>query len=423
MGFWSLFMVATMPNLQVLLVSLLGAFISSGYVNILSDNARRDVNKIVFVVFLPALVFSSLAKTVTLQDILSWWFMPVNIGIIFLTGSILGWVVMKILKPEQQLEGLIISSCSGGNLGTLILIIIPAICSEDENPFGETSECNARGLSYASFSMALGNFFLWTYTYSLMRKSSVLYRQIHCENGILKISENDSETIEESQSQYKEGYRDQEAMLMPSTKPTDSSAAEHQSIVPLLSKGEVRENKGRFWMKLKETLHRIGEEVLAPPTLAAIFGFVVGVIPWLKSLIIGSTAPLRVIQDSISLLGDGTIPCATLILGGNLTPGLRRSAVKPVVIVAIICVRYVILPFFGIAVVKAAGALGFLPPAPLFHYVLLIQFTLPPAMSIGTMAQLFDVGKEECSVIFLWAYLVAALALTVWSTIFMWILS
>ena len=41
----------------------------------------------------------------------------------------------------------------------------------------------------------------------------------------------------------------------------------------------------------------------------------------------------------------------------------------------------------------------------------------------GTMAQLFDVGKEECSVIFLWTYLVAALALTIWSTIFMWILS
>jgi auxin efflux carrier family protein len=31
----------------------------------------------------------------------------------------------------------------------------------------------------------------------------------------------------------------------------------------------------------------------------------------------------------------------------------------------------------------------------------------------GTMPQLFDVGQEECSVIFL------AVALTVWSTIFM----
>lgn len=41
----------------------------------------------------------------------------------------------------------------------------------------------------------------------------------------------------------------------------------------------------------------------------------------------------------------------------------------------------------------------------------------------GTMAQLFDVGQAECSVLFLWTYLVAALALTVWSSVFMWILS
>ena len=41
----------------------------------------------------------------------------------------------------------------------------------------------------------------------------------------------------------------------------------------------------------------------------------------------------------------------------------------------------------------------------------------------GTMAQLFDVAQDECSVIFLWTYLVASLALTVWSTIFLSILS
>ncbi|XP_026659611.2 protein PIN-LIKES 7 isoform X4 [Phoenix dactylifera] len=338
MGFWSLLMVASMPNLQVLLVGLLGAFLASGYINILSTNALRDVNKIVFAVFSPALVFASLSETITLQDILSWWFMPINIGIIFSIGGILGWVVVKILKPEHHLEGLVIASCSAGNLGTLLLIIIPAICNEDRNPFGESSDCKTLGLSYASFSMALGNFFIWSHTYSLMRKSSVLHEKIHSENGI-QFPENDSMTSVEAQNQYKEGRRDQEALLLPPTKPTDG-AAQHQSIVPLLSKGEGSENKVNFWMSLKATLHQISNELLAPPTIAAIFGLVIGMIPWLKSLIIGATAPLRVIQDSISLLGDGSIPCATLILGGNLTPGIRGSAVKPVEIVAIICVRY-----------------------------------------------------------------------------------
>lgn len=32
-------------------------------------------------------------------------------------------------------------------------------------------------------------------------------------------------------------------------------------------------------------------------------GFIFGAIPWLKGLIIGDTAPLRVIQDSITQLG------------------------------------------------------------------------------------------------------------------------
>lgn len=41
----------------------------------------------------------------------------------------------------------------------------------------------------------------------------------------------------------------------------------------------------------------------------------------------------------------------------------------------------------------------------------------------GTMTQLFDVAQEECSVLFLWTYLVAALALTGWSMVYMWILS
>lgn len=43
------------------------------------------------------------------------WFMPVNVGLTFLFGGILGWIAMKILKPKPHLEGLIIATCSSGN--------------------------------------------------------------------------------------------------------------------------------------------------------------------------------------------------------------------------------------------------------------------------------------------------------------------
>lgn len=56
---------------------------------------------------------------------------------------------------------------------------------------------------------------------------------------------------------------------------------------------------------------------------------------------------------------------------------------KRAVIVAIVCIRYVVMPVVGIAVVHAARGVGFLPHDPLYRYVLMMQFALPPAMNIG----------------------------------------
>ncbi|VAI20947.1 unnamed protein product [Triticum turgidum subsp. durum] len=427
MGFLSLLVVASMPIVQVLLIGVIGAFLASGYSKVLTASARRDMNKVVFTVFTPSLIFANLAKTVTLSDVISWWFMPVNIAITFLVGSALGWLACKTLKPPPHFRGLIMAFCSAGNLGNLLLIVVPAVCDEDGNPFGsDRNQCRSRGLSYSSLSMALGGLFIWTYTYSLMQKSGKLYH---------KMQSKSIQCPADSDEEHLEGFKagDEEAALPASARPEEQNEGSQISSekltrtkmqeAPLLScESDVANNKG-FWTNLKEAVHQLIEELMAPPTISAIIGFVVGLVPWLKSLIIGEGAPLRVIQDSLELMGNGTIPCITLILGGNLTQGLRKSVLKRTVIMAIVCIRYVAMPVIGIAVVRVAHGVGFLPHDPLYRYVLMMQFALPPAMNIGTMAQLFDVGQEECSVIFLWTYLVAAVALTTWSTVFMSILS
>ncbi|MBA0760758.1 hypothetical protein Gotri_023482 [Gossypium trilobum] len=353
--------------------------------------------------------------------------MPVNIGLTFLVGIILGWIVVKILKPKPYLEGLIIATCSSGNLGNLLLIVVPAICNEDGSPFGDTNVCTRIGLSYASFSMALGGFYLWTITFHMIRASSLKLRDDEAAEDFS--SKQPNENLDATpQSQLLKGESEEQVAIVV------VSITNYQSVLKIL--GTQQNNfcsgsdtspkaKGNapLWRQVVGFLHQILEELMAPPTLGAIFGFTFGAIDWLRNLVIGAGAPLRVVQDSIKLLGDATIPCITLILGANLTQGLRSSTIKPMVIVGVVCVRYIILPVVGIFVVKAAGDLGFLPPDPLFRYVLMVQFTLPPAMNIGTMAQLFDVGQDECSVLFLWTYLAAALALTSWSTVFMWILT
>ena len=103
MGLLNLFEVASMPILQVLIISMLGAFMATDYLKLLPPDARKYMNKvgcffsneesvflylvfscflvfesvwtmqIVFVAFTPSLVFASLAKTVNFQEIISWY--------------------------------------------------------------------------------------------------------------------------------------------------------------------------------------------------------------------------------------------------------------------------------------------------------------------------------------------------------------
>ncbi|KAE9614567.1 putative membrane transport protein [Lupinus albus] len=115
MGFWKLLEVASAPIIQVLLISALGAFMATHYFhNLLSPDFRKSLNKLVFIVFTPSLIFASFAKSVSLDDMISWWFMPVNIGFTFIIGGFLGWIIVKLLKPNLKVEGLLIAACSTG---------------------------------------------------------------------------------------------------------------------------------------------------------------------------------------------------------------------------------------------------------------------------------------------------------------------
>ncbi|KAM3276243.1 hypothetical protein ACQJBY_044555 [Aegilops geniculata] len=156
----------------------------------------------------------------------------------------------------------------------------------------------------------------------------------------------------------------------------------------------------------------------------AIIGFIIGGTPLIRNALIGDDAPLRVLRESGELIGGAAVPSVTLIMGGNLITGLRGTAsVPPSVIAGVVVVRFVLLPLVGTALVKAAVRYGVIRPDPLYQFVLLLQYAVPPAMNIGTITQLFGVGESECSVIFVWVYALASVAVTMWSAFFMWTLS
>ncbi|KAK0603734.1 hypothetical protein LWI29_008076 [Acer saccharum] len=378
----NLFVMAVMPVLKVLLITALGLFLALDPINLLGPDSRLSLNKIVFFVFSPSLILSNLSQTITLQSLLTLWFMPVNILLTFLIGSALAWILIKITRTPPHLQGLIIGCCSAGNLGNLLLIIIPALCEESDSPFGESSVCSTYGEAYASLSTAVGAVYIWTYVYPIMSiyTEALLPSQDHPTS---------------------DGYPNQARLPHSHTRSSDK----------MIHCFEILAAK----LNLKK--------VFAPSTIAAIVGFIIGIASPIRKILIGDSAPLRVIDTSVSLLGEAAIPCMTLILGANLLGGLKRSRVGVLLVIGVIAVRFIFLPLLGIVIVKVVHHFGLIGSSSLYQFVLLLQYALPPAMNIGTITQLFETNMSECSVIMLWTYVVAAFSLTLWITFYMWLVA
>lgn len=413
MALGDLFLVSFIPVLKILLVCFVGFLLALDRVNILGVDARKYLNIIVFYVFSPALIGVNLAKTITYDSMIALWFMPVNVLIIFIIGSAFGWIINKVIGVPSKLRGLIVSCCSAGNLGNLLIIMVPTICKEKGSPFGAPDVCYTYGMGYASLSMALGSVYIWLYVYNIMR----IYA---CEKTIGdEVTESLVETSKPHLLSCKEPLLSLQNIYI-------SKEFGKELDVPPGSPDKI--SKVSMFVKFKQNLKILDEKVnfqklFAPSTIAAIIAFIVGVVPQIRSLLFGDTAPLHVIVDSTSLLSDGAVPLLTLILGGNLVKGLKGSGIKISVIILIIVSRYILLPMCGILIIKSAIRFGLIHPDPLYQFVLLLQYTFPPAMNIGVISQLFGQGESECSLIMLWTYILAPVSLIIWSTTFTWMVT
>ncbi|XP_057458309.1 protein PIN-LIKES 3-like [Lotus japonicus] len=411
MEFWKLFVVALMPVLKVLLVTAVGTFLALDRFDILNETARKHLNTMVFFVFAPTLVCSSLAETITFKSLVMLWFMPGNVLLTFIIGTVLGWLLLKTTRVPHHLQGLVLGCCAAGNLGNLPLIIVPAVCKERSNPFGDVGVCYRNALAYASLSMALGSVYTWSYVYNIIRiyNSSKISNEVNLDDSLKSHPENISTCSAGALVTTQDGLQTDQVKQL-----------EIECTMPV-EPAEVRKS-GKIMKQLKILAEKINLKVLfAPATTGAIVGLIIGAVPPFRNLLVGDNAPLRVVEDSVIMLGAAGIPAMTLLVGANLIKGLKGVRKQLPVIVGIVVVRFIALPIIGIGIVKGAVHLGLIHNDPLYQFLLLLQFALPPAVAISTITQLFGAGEGECSVIMLATYSCSAVSLTLWCTFFMWL--
>ncbi|KAE9591929.1 hypothetical protein Lal_00038377 [Lupinus albus] len=391
--------VAVLPIAKVFTMCFLGFLMASKYVNILPAHGRKLLNGLVFSLLLPCLIFSQLGQAVTLQNMLRWWFIPMNVVLGSISGSLIGLLVAFIIRPPYPFFNFTIVHVGIGNIGNVPLVLIAALCRDPSNPFGDYDTCSTNGTAYISFGQWVGAIILYTYVFNMLAPPP---------EGTF--------------------YIDDEGIASLKRTPSNNDASPEQA--PLLPQSDavttIDSNASKKW-KIKDFLALLYEklkleQILQPPIIASILAMVLGAVPFLKQLIFTADAPLFFFTDSCIILGEAMIPCILLALGGNLVDGPGSSKLGLRTTTAIIFARLLLVPPVGLGIVMLADKLDFLPPDDkMFRFVLLLQHSMPTSILSGAVANLRGCGKESAAILF-WVHIFAIISMAGWIVLFLNIL-
>ncbi|KAL0282541.1 UNVERIFIED_CONTAM: protein PIN-LIKES 6 [Sesamum angustifolium] len=394
--------IAVLPIAKVFTMCFLGFLMASKYVNILPANGRKLLNGLVFSLLLPCLIFSQLGQAITFQKMIEWWFIPFNVVLATISGSLIGLIVASIIRPPYPYFKFTIIQIGIGNIGNVPLVLIAALCRDKSNPFGDFNKCSQDGNAYISFGQWVGAIVLYTYVFHMLAPPPG--GTFDVEDGNLPVK---NPTRNSFNALAKDNSPEQLPLLAEEAIPAHSSVTKKEKVKAFLK---------YIYEKLKL------KQILQPPIIASILAMLIGCVPFLKKLVFTSDAPLYFFTDSCMILGEAMIPCILLALGGNLVDGPGSSKLGARTTAAIIFGRLLLVPPTGLGIVMLADKLGFLPPDDkMFRFVLLLQHTMPTSVLSGAVASLRGCGREAAAVLF-WVHIFAVFSMAGWIILYLNIL-
>ncbi|TQD84928.1 hypothetical protein C1H46_029541 [Malus baccata] len=278
--------IAVLPIAKVFTVCSLGLLMASKYVNIFPASGRKLLNGLVFSLLLPCLIFSQLGQAITLQKMLEWWFIPVNVVIGSTTGSIIGYIVASLVHPPYPFFKFTIVQIGIGNIGNVPLVLISALCRDKSNPFGDPTTCKTDGTAYISFGQWVGAIILYTYVFQMLSPPP---------EGTFDVEEKELPI----KSPRNGTTPDQVPLLTPDE--NEEETARKEEVAETESNASNKPKITKFFLFIYEKLKL--KQVLQPPIIASILAMVLGTIPFLKKLIFTSDGPLFFFTDSCIILG------------------------------------------------------------------------------------------------------------------------
>jgi predicted permease len=169
--------------------------------------------------------------------------------------------------------------------------------------------------------------------------------------------------------------------------------------------------------KLKDMTWR---KFFPPPVIGMLSGVIIGLIPPLREIF--CRGYLQPLHHATGVIGEATVPCVLILLGGCLASGPVSGVVNKRTIFSVILIKLIIFPAVAICYVMLLRHLGALPANMLAALVLVIEAATPSANNLVVMASVTKPEIEEgMATIIFWTYLASIFTLTFTIIAAMWI--
>ncbi|KAK8928607.1 hypothetical protein KSP39_PZI017254 [Platanthera zijinensis] len=430
---------AVVPLMKLLTLTVIGLILAHPKTQIVPRATFKLLSKLVFALFLPCLIFVHLGASITLEEVLHWWFVPVNVLISTAIGCALGYIVAVVCRPPPQFYRFTVIMTGFGNTGNIPIAIIGSVCHSSDQPFGPL--CHQNGIAYVSFAQWVSVILAYTLVYHMMETPMEYYDVVADGNEIEEVCDSNASRPLLHEAEWP-GMEDKEtqhsktpfiarvfASISGSSQSTFPDIDLGEDGVPRATSSSPKSIRCLAEPKVMRRMRVVAEEtpiqhILQPPTIASLLAIVVGMVPIFRNFVFGSDAPLSFFTDSLDILAGAVVPSVMLILGGMLAEGPNDSSLGIRTTIGVIVARLLILPFIGIGVVVLADMLNLLlPEDQMYRFVLLLQYTTPSAILLGAIAGLRGYAVKEASALLFWQHILAVFSLSIYVVVYFKLLS
>ncbi|KAK9721493.1 hypothetical protein K7432_003374 [Basidiobolus ranarum] len=368
----------------------------------------------------PCLLFVNVASSISPSILVEYWPIPVYSLVFTIATVVITYISSFIFKFSKEERNFSQAATMFPNTNSLPIPLIQSLAGSSAAVLlqwhgNETSQqIEARGISYIVVFAILGNFLRFSYGIKLLKKP----KELKEEPEIVKVVEISDTATEEKTVQSTFRY---------STKELDSDvtvvelAGKHDTDQLELDSVAVLESQQKSsWDKFKKILGAINKR-LNPPLIATFVGLIVGLINPVREALFGENPILRPLTRALDATGNSSIPLILLCLGAQLNGLFGKGQKIKRSIMYVLAVRLLMMPLVAAGIVMATRRLFSLGEDPLFLLTMMILGSSPTAINLINICQTEGYLEDQTAQLLLYAYVLAAPALTCWVVGFLWL--